>query len=138
MPGKEDMYNYAEQIRKQMIEEMDNKIMSGRDWYDAAPMPDKIWVSPTEQETIDAEAQNEKFTKQITDMMRNEKNRIDPVEKLRREMREELTDIKNAIRKIGVMLDGDAPSDEALAKHKTLREAYKKYKMIEALILGQQ
>ena len=121
----------------EMMKEMDKKMMEKNDWYDAKPLED-IWISPTEQEKITAEETNRIFQKQIEDMMREGKYRPDPIDKLREEMREELNDIKKAIRKIGVMLDGDAPSEEILEKHKTLRDAYRKYKMIEALILGQQ
>lgn len=62
----------------------------------------------------------------------------DPVQRLRKEMHDELRDIKKAINKIGIMLDSDAPSQEQLDEHTTLREAYRKYKMIEALTLGKK
>ena len=60
----------------------------------------------------------------------------DPVQVLREEMREELREIKDAISKLGILFDSDAPSEEQMEKHKALREAYLKYKMVEKLILG--
>ena len=62
----------------------------------------------------------------------------DPVQKLRKDVMDELSDIKKAIRKLGVLLDGDAPTEEQLEKHKMLKEAYTKYKMIEKLVLGSE
>jgi len=60
----------------------------------------------------------------------------DPVHRLRKEMHDELGDIKAAIRKMGIMLDSDKPSQEQLEKSKMLKEAYMKYKMVEGLVLG--
>jgi len=62
----------------------------------------------------------------------------DPIKRLRGEMHDELDQIKAAIRKIGIMLDGDAPTQEQMEKFKMLKEAYTKYKMIEALVLGKE
>ena len=138
MAGKDLQNEWTDKIYKQMGEEIDKEMMKERDWYEEKIIQD-IWVSPTEKEKIEIEAKNREYQKQIEDMMRDRgSQRPNPVDKLREEMREELNDIKKAIRKIGVMLDGDAPSEEMLEKHKTLRDAYRKYKMIEALILGQQ
>ena len=66
------------------------------------------------------------------------KTDTDPVTRLRKEMHDELKDIKKAINKIGIMLDSDAPTQEQMKNHKMLKEAYLKYKMIEALILGKE
>jgi len=137
MPGKDIRDDWMDQVQKKMQEEIDKEIMSEREWYEEKIMKD-IWISPNEKEKIDMEDRNREYQKQIEKMMRGAQTRQDPVDKLRDEMRKELDDIKKAIRKIGVMLDGDAPSKEMLEKHKTLRDAYRKYKMIEALILGQQ
>ncbi len=137
MPGKDAMDNFAANIYEEMQKQMDKKIMSESDWYEDKKI-EEIWVSPTEREQIEIDEKNRMYQKKIEDMMRNERVRQDPVEQLRKEMRGELEDIKRAIRKIGVMLDSDAPTKEMLEKHKTLRDAYRKYKMIEALILGQQ
>lgn len=60
----------------------------------------------------------------------------DPVQRIRKEMHEELDEIKTAIRKMGIMLDSDKPSQEQLEKSKMLKEAYMKYKMVEGLVLG--
>lgn len=61
----------------------------------------------------------------------------DPVQVLREEMNTQLTEIRTAIRKLGILLDSDAPTPEQLEKHKALKEAYLKYKMIEKLVLGE-
>lgn len=137
MSGKELGDEWIEHLHEEILKEMDKKMMDKRDWYEDKMIKD-IWISPTEQEKITAEEKNRKFQKQIEDMMRGDKYKPDPVDKLREEMRDELNDIKKAIHKIGIMLDGDAPSEEMLEKYKTLKDAYRKYKMIEALILGQQ
>ena len=52
-------------------------------------------------------------------------------ERLRDEMMRELRDIKKAIHTLGILLESDEPSREDLEKHKTLREAYRKYKTYE-------
>lgn len=128
---------WAGKIQKKMLEEIDKEMTKSFGWHEDQLM-ENIWISPAEKERTSIEKANRKSQKQIEDLMRQTRSRPDPVDKLRKEMREELADIKRAIRKIGVMLDGDAPSTEVLEKHKTLRDAYRKYKMIEALILGQQ
>lgn len=60
-----------------------------------------------------------------------------PNEQFRRQINKDMAEIKDAIRKIGIMFGEDAPSKEMMEKHKMLKDAYNKYKMIEALVLGQ-
>jgi hypothetical protein len=67
----------------------------------------------------------------------NEQVNTSEVEKLRREMKNEFEQIKEGMRKMGVLFDSDLPDEEAFKKYKMLREAYKKYKMVERLVLGQ-
>jgi hypothetical protein len=62
----------------------------------------------------------------------------DPVTKLRKDVMAELADIKKALSKLGILLDSDAPTEEQLEKHKTLKDAYLKYKMVEKLVLGRE
>lgn len=87
---------------------------------------------------IDTQAQEDyiRQLKQLTQIELNKQRKHSEVEMLRREMREEMYDIKVAIRKIGILLDSDKPSDKMMREHKMLREAYQKYKMIEHLIIG--
>ena len=61
----------------------------------------------------------------------------DPNEQFRKQTTKDIAEIKEAIRKIGIMFGGDAPSKEMMKKHKMLKDAYNKYKMLEALVLGQ-
>ena len=136
------MDNWTADLFDEMNEQTNKKIKKESDWYDKFPEKD-IWVSPTEQEKIDKETEQRQMQKQMEDILKQfeyeqKQNPPDPIDILRNEMREELNDIKKAIHKIGILLDGDVPSEEILEKHKTLRDAYRKYKMIEALILGQQ
>lgn len=126
MPGKDIKYDWMD-VEKH-IKEFTKK---------------DIWISPTEQEQIEIDRMSKIAKTQMDDIFKQfkyeqQKKPVDPVDKLRDEMRKELVDIKKAIHTIGILLDGDKPSDEMLEKHKTLRDAYRKYKMIEALILGQQ
>jgi len=131
MPGKDE-----EQMIKEIMEDYQE-----RDWYDNVK-PKDIWVSPDEKEKINTEAANEKARKQLEKVMREyqQQDKLKPksdVERLRDEMMREIRDIKKAIHILGILLESDEPSREDLEKHKTLREAYRKYKMIEALTLGQ-
>ena len=68
----------------------------------------------------------------------NEIRKKDPNEEFRRQTVKDIAEIKSAIRKIGILLSEDAPSKEMQNKHKMLKDAYKKYKMIEALVLGEE
>ena len=57
--------------------------------------------------------------------------RQNPDEQFRKQVTKDIAEIKDAIRKIGIMFEEDAPNK----KHKMLNEAYKKYKFTEALVL---
>jgi hypothetical protein len=59
----------------------------------------------------------------------------DPDEQFRRQTNKDIAEIKDAIRKIGILFGEDAPSKAQMKKHKMLKDAYNKYKMIEALVL---
>jgi len=59
----------------------------------------------------------------------------DPDEQFRRQTNKDIAEIKDSIRKIGILFGEDAPSEEQMKKHKMLKDAYNKYKMIEALVL---
>lgn len=133
MPGKDEM---------DAIKEIMDNMNEGRDWYDNVK-PKDIWVSPDEKQKIDAEDANEKARKELERIMKEyeQKDMLKPksdVERLRDELMREIRDIKKAIHTLGILLDSDEPSQEDLENHKTLREAYRKYKMIEALTLGKK
>lgn len=61
----------------------------------------------------------------------------DPVVRELRELRNEVEYLKNAMRRIGVLLDTDLPDEKMFEEFKMLREAFKKYKMVEKLVLGE-
>lgn len=137
MPGNNQQYD--DMTKKIMDEYTDQK---ERDWYDNV-QPKDIWISPDEKKKVDEE-QTSKDAKEamqkILDLYEQEKKQkpLNEVDRLRNEMRDEFAEIKKALHILGIMLDQDAPTNEELAEHPTLREAYRKYKMIEALILGQK
>lgn len=61
----------------------------------------------------------------------NEIRKTDPNEQFRKQVTNDIAEIKDAIRKIGIMFEEDAPNK----KHKMLNDAYKKYKFTESLVL---
>lgn len=65
----------------------------------------------------------------------NQLKERDPNEEFRRETKKDIAEIKDAIRKIGIMFAEDKPSKKTMEDHKMLKDAYNKYKMIEALVL---
>lgn len=138
MPGKEQFQEWAiTQIRK----EIDEGAVSP-DWYDAI-QPQEIWVSPEEKENQATQKSNTKARKAIEQIMKEyeQQEKLKPkseTQRLRDEMMRELRDIKKAIHTLGILLESDEPSQEDLSNHATLREAYRKYKMIEALTLGKK
>ena len=58
----------------------------------------------------------------------------DPDYEFRKQVTNDIAEIKDAIRKIGIMFEEDTPNK----KHKMLNEAYKKYKFTEALVLDNE
>jgi hypothetical protein len=64
----------------------------------------------------------------------NEIRKTDPNEQFRKQVTKDIAEIKDAIRKIGIMFEEDKPNK----KHKMLNEAYKKYKFTEALVLDDE
>jgi hypothetical protein len=121
----------TEEMIKGIKESLDKSIMSNAsDLYTQT-----VWVPEEEKRrSVQRKWQRELYQ----DWDRVSSAAADPVHRLRNEMHDELRDIKKAINKIGIMLDSDAPSQEQLEEHTTLREAYRKYKMIEALTLGKK
>ena len=135
MPGKTND-DWAKEIMEVIGDQAE------RDWYDNVK-PKDIWVSPNEKEKIDDEEHAKHAKKEMQKIidqfeMQKKQKPGSEIDRLRNEMRDEFADIKKALHTLGIMLDQDQPSNEDLATHPTLREAYRKYKMIEALILGQK
>lgn len=136
MPGKEQYHEWA---ITQIVKDLDETITS-RDLYNQA-LPKEIWVSPDEKENMATQKSNTKARKAIEQIMKEyeQQEKLKPkseTQRLRDEMMRELKDIKKAIHTLGILLESDEPSQEDLSNHATLREAYRKYKMIEALTLG--
>lgn len=130
MPGKDEIH-YATKIQEHMIRGIEERIMS-----DEVPIgPPDIWKPKSYEYETDRNTARKKFQKDIFsdwDKLRQK----DPNEEFRHKTTKDIAEIKDAIRKIGIMFDEDVPSKEQMDNHKMLRDAYKKYKMIEALILG--
>lgn len=125
MPSPEEyLEQIQEQIEKRVMDDMQPK------------GPQDIW----KPESYEYKKQREVERKQFQNDIFNDWNKMketDPNEAFRKQTKKELAEIKDAIRKIGIMFDEDAPSKELMEKHKMLKDAYNKYKMIEALITGQ-
>lgn len=99
-------------------------------------MPPNI-ILPEDQIKRDMqEKQMKEFERILNEQTRKQAN-ITEVEKLRREMKAELEELKEGMRKMGILFDSDLPDEEAFKKYRMLQEAYKKYKMVERLVLGQ-
>jgi len=129
--------------------------MSNQPFYDKDDLPDELRdmineydtqkkkimppniILPGEQIKKDLQQKQMQESERILNKQMNEQTSISEVEKLRREMKASLEEIKEGMRKMGVLFDSDLPDEEAFKKYKMLREAYKKYKMVERLVLGQ-
>lgn len=126
----------AEMVKK-LSEDMDTKITNSFTTGGYASEYDytynTVW-KPRELEEREYRKRWERDLYQQWDKVQREVS--DPVQRIRKEMHEELDEIKTAIRKMGIMLDSDKPSQEQLEKSKMLKEAYMKYKMVEGLVLG--
>jgi len=99
-------------------------------------MPPNI-ILPEDQIKKDLQKKQMQEFEKILNQHMNEQVNTSEVEKLRREMKAEFEELKEGMRKMGVLFDSDLPDEEAFKKYKMLREAYKKYKMVERLVLGQ-
>lgn len=129
--------------------------MSNNPYYDDDELPDEIRdmmneyhqekkkimppniLLPKDQIEEDLKKQTmDEFQKQM-DRMLKEKTNVSEAERVRREIQPQLDEIKEGMRKIGIILDSDLPDEESFKKFKMLREAYRKYKMVERLVLGQ-
>ena len=75
--------------------------------------------------------------RQALELERERQERNDPVKRELRELRNDVEHLKEGMRKLGVLLDTDLPDQKAFEEFKMLREAYKKYKMVEKLVVGE-
>lgn len=131
MPSKEEM-QVSNKIQEDLIRRIEERVMS-----DIQPKgPPDIW----KPESYEYNKQRDVSRKQFQNDILNDWTKIkkkDPNEIFRKQTTKDIAEIKDAIRKIGIMFDEDTPSEKVMKNHKMLRDAYNKYKMIEALILGQ-
>jgi hypothetical protein len=113
------------------------KIMQEYEYQKKINMPDEIIVPKRQIEEDIAKKTMDEYERQIKKLMGSSTTNITETERLRREIKGELEEIKEGMRKMGVLFDSDLPDEAAFKKYKMLREAYKKYKMVERLVLGQ-
>ncbi len=126
--------NIANVLAKEIAESIDAD-MRKRDKIFEDVMDGEIW----KPRSIKKKYMQDKWRRELyNDWEEVQRHARDPVQQLRDEMREELRDVKRALRKVGILLDSDAPTEEQLKKHKALKRAYQKYKMTEKLILGSE
>ena len=104
-------------------------------WEDELDM-NKIMLPKKEMQRKQMEDQLDAMRKAM-DMERRKYEQNDPVQRELRDLRNEVEHLKDAMRKFGILLDTDLPDSRAFEEFKMLREAYKKYKMVEKLVLGE-
>lgn len=137
MPGKDNMHgiDLENDIKKMLVERLRQE--TDKAMMKSFGQPNNGFILPEsiEYDRLRNIEQN-KFKDAIMQDWEQLKER-DPNEQFRRQTNKDMAEIKDAIRKIGIMFGEDAPSKEMMKKHKMLKDAYNKYKMIEALVLGQ-
>jgi hypothetical protein len=126
MPGQFDTFNnndLPDDLRKLMEkqeEEIERKLA----------IPKELYEKQYEQDQLDS-------FRRALELERERQERNDPVKRELRDLRNEVEHLKDAMRRIGVLLDTDLPDQKAFDEFKMLREAFKKYKMVEKLVLGE-
>lgn len=127
MPGKYnafDINDVPEDLRK-LMEEQEKEIV------------DKIMIPKEIIEKDHMDTQIDILRKQF-EYEREKYEKNDPVKRELRDLRNEVEYLKGAMRKIGILLDTDLPDEKMFDEFKMLREAFKKYKMVEKLVLGDE
>ena len=152
MPGKDQTYGIDFDVKQDMIDAMtqrmketidnsmnmaiDGKIFEDKlSDYENQTVP-KIVLPQQENERRENEHHIDAMKKLMELEYEKQRRNPEPIERVRRELLDEIGDIKIAVRKLGILLDCEKPTAKQLEDHKMLREAYQKYKMIEALIFG--
>jgi hypothetical protein len=153
MPGKDQTYHgldveqemmdaMAQRLRESIDNSM-NMAIDGRifeeklSYYENQTVP-KIVLPQQERERKENEHHIDAIKKLMELEYEKQRRNPEPIERVRRELLDEIGDIKIAVRKLGILLDCEKPTAKQLEQHKMLREAYQKYKMIESLIFGKQ
>lgn len=136
MPGKNNNMHsieLEENITKMLVERLRRE--TDKAMMKTLGIPDGKFILP---ESIELDrirnTEQRKFKEAIMQDWQQLKER-DPQDEFRKQTIKDIGEIKDAIRKIGILFGDDAPSKEMMNKHKMLKDAYNKYKMIEALVL---
>lgn len=113
------------------------KIIQKYEYETKMNMPNDIILPKKQLEEDLAKKTVEEYERQMKKLLGSSQTNISEAEQVRRKIQPQLDEIQEGMRKIGILLDSDLPDEESFKKFKMLREAYRKYKMIEALVLGQ-
>lgn len=139
--GRKIPQDIADMMAREMTKKIDKQftdVLTGGVSIDPPNMrindPTEIWKPESYEYKKLQETERRKFKDAIMQDW-NEIRKQDPDEQFRRQVTNDIAQIKDAIRKIGILFDEDAPSHVTAKKRKMLKDAYKKYKMIEALVL---
>ena len=127
MPGKYNTFNVNDlpDDLRNLMEKQEREIQ------DKLMIPKEVLEDKFRHDSLEA------FRKRL-DFERKQYEQNDPVQRELRDLRNEVEHLKDAMRKIGVLLDTDIPDPKAFEEFKMLREAFKKYKMVEKLVLGNE
>ena len=123
MPGNAEQ-DIIDAMAKRIVEETDKSIMQGHEG---------IWTSDDYKKKAMMQDNARDWQKQIMNDWQEVRKQQDPLRKIQAE----LDEMKVAVRKLSILLDSDLPDKESFEKYKMLREAYRKYKMVEKLVLSQ-
>lgn len=93
----------------------------------------EIWTSTQHQRQQMIKDSQREWQKQMLNDWQEVRKNEEPLRQILRE----LDDMKRAMRKVSILLDSDLPDEEVFERFRMLREAYRKYKMVENLVLGQ-
>jgi len=116
-------------LTKRLAEETDKAMMQ------SFGLPNNEFILP---ESVEYEKLRQVERRKFKDAIMQDWDQLrkqDPDEQFRRQTIKDIAEIKDSIRKIGILFGEDAPSNAQMKKHKMLKDAYNKYKMIEALVL---
>jgi hypothetical protein len=126
MPGKYNTFN-VDDLPHDIREFMDKQ---EKEIEEKIAIPKELYEKQYQQDQLDS-------FRQALELERERQERNDPVKRELRELRNDVEHLKEGMRKLGVLLDTDLPDEKAFDEFKMLREAYKKYKMVEKLVIGE-
>ena len=121
MPGKDYHQTMIDALSDRVAEDIDRAMLND------------VWVPESHEKKVAMERKARDWQKDIMNDWNKVRKQEEPLQQIMRELGE----MKTAMRKIGILLDSDIPDEESFKKFKALREAYRRYKMVEKLILSQ-